>query len=41
MGHRFTDRETLIKAIEEYVEYYNTKRLQSNLEVEKHAAIGW
>ena len=41
-GHRFTDRETLIKAIEEYIEYYNTKRLQRNLGVltpmEKHAS---
>ncbi|WP_370865986.1 IS3 family transposase, partial [Megasphaera massiliensis] len=40
--HRFTDRETLIKAIEEYIEYYNTKRLQRNLGVvtpmEKHAS---
>ena len=38
----FTDRETLIKAIEEYIEYYNTKRLQRNLGVltpmEKHAS---
>ena len=32
-GHRFTERETLIRAIEEYMEYYNTKRLQRKLGV--------
>lgn len=30
-GRRFTERETLVKMIEEYIEYYNTKRLQRNL----------
>jgi len=30
-GRRFTDRETLVKMIEDYIEYYNTKRLQRNL----------
>lgn len=28
---RFTDRETLVKMIEGYMEYYNTRRLQHNL----------
>ena len=41
-GQRFTDRETLVKTIEEYIEYYNNKRLQRNLGVvtpmEKHAS---
>ena len=39
-GRRFTDRETLVKMIEEYIEYYNNKRLQRNLGIltpkEKH-----
>lgn len=30
-GRRFTNRETLVKMVEEYIEYYNTKRLQRNL----------
>lgn len=30
-GRRFTDYETLVKMIEDYIEYYNTKRLQRNL----------
>lgn len=30
-GRRFTDRETLVRMIEDYIEYYNTKRLQRNL----------
>lgn len=30
-GRRFTDRETLVKMVEDYIEYYNTKRLQRNL----------
>ena len=37
---RFTSRETIVKMIENYIEYYNTKRLQRNLGVltpmEKH-----
>ena len=41
-GQRFTDRETLVKTIEKYIEYYNNKRLQRNLGVvtpmEKHAS---
>lgn len=32
-GHRFTDKESLIKMIENYIEYYNTKRLQRSLGV--------
>lgn len=40
-GHRFTDKESLIKMIENYIEYYNTKRLQRSLGVltpmEKHS----
>ena len=40
-GKRFTDRETLVKMIEDYIDYYNNKRLQRNLGVltpmEKHA----
>lgn len=39
-GKKFTDRESLITMIEDYIEYYNTKRLQRNLGVltpfEKH-----
>ena len=39
-GKRFTDREGLIKMIETYIHYYNTKRLQRNLGIltpmEKH-----
>jgi transposase InsO family protein len=39
-GNRFTSRESLVKMIEEYIEYYNNKRLQRNLGVltpmEKH-----
>ena len=39
-GKQFTDRETLVKMIEEYINYYNNKRLQRNLGVltplEKH-----
>lgn len=30
-GRKFTDQETLVKMIGEYIEYYNTKRLQRNL----------
>ena len=30
-GRRFTDRESLVQMIEEYILYYNTKRLQRNL----------
>jgi transposase InsO family protein len=30
-GNRFTDRETLVKMIEDYINYYNNKRLQRNL----------
>ena len=41
-GKRFTDRETLVLMIEEYISYYNNKRLQRNLGVltpmEKHKA---
>ena len=39
-GNRYTSRETVVKMIENYIEYYNTKRLQRNLGVrtpmEKH-----
>ena len=39
-GRRFTDRESLVQMIEEYIAYYNGKRLQRNLGVltpmEKH-----
>ena len=39
-GRRFTDRESLVKMIEDYIKYYNTRRLQRNLGVltpmEKH-----
>ena len=39
-GKRFTDRESPVKMIEDYNDYYNTKRLQRNLGVltpiEKH-----
>ena len=39
-GKRFTDKETLIKMIEDYIDYYNNKRLQRNLGIltpmEKH-----
>ena len=32
-GKRFTDRASLVSMIEEYIEYYNYKRLQRNLGV--------
>ncbi len=32
-GKRFTDRSSLVKMIEDYIFYYNTKRLQRNLGV--------
>ena len=39
-GRRFTDKETLVKMIEDYIDYYNNKRLQRGLGVltpmEKH-----
>ena len=39
-GRRFTDRESLVQMIEEYIAYYNSRRLQRNLGVqtpmEKH-----
>jgi len=39
-GKRFTDRESLVKMIEDYIDYYNNKRLQRNLGIltpmEKH-----
>lgn len=39
-GKRFVDRASLVQMIEDYVEYYNNKRLQRNLGVltpmEKH-----
>ena len=39
-GRKFTDRETLIQTIENYIHYYNTGRLQRRLGVltpmEKH-----
>lgn len=39
-GKRFTDKETLVKMIEVYIAYYNSKRLRRNIGVltpmEKH-----
>jgi len=39
-GKRFTSRESVVKMIDEYIDYYNNKRLQRNLGVltpkEKH-----
>ena len=39
-GYKFTDRETLVNMIEDYICYYNTVRLQRNLGIltpmEKH-----
>ena len=39
-GNRFTDRDSLVKMIEDYIEYYNNRRLQRKLGVltpfEKH-----
>ncbi|MBP1920993.1 IS3 family transposase [Youngiibacter multivorans] len=32
-GKRFTSRESLVQMIEDYIVYYNTKRLQRNLGV--------
>lgn len=32
-GKRFTSRETLVKMIDDYIDYYNNKRLQRNLGV--------
>ena len=39
-GKHFTDRDSLVAMIEEFINYYNTERLQRNLGVltpmEKH-----
>ena len=39
-GRKFTDRESLVQMLEDYISYYNTKRLQRNLGIltpmEKH-----
>ena len=39
-GRRFTDRDSLVQMITDYIEYYNNRRLQRNLGVltpmEKH-----
>ena len=39
-GMRYTDRKALVSMIEDYIEYYNNRRLQRNLGVltpmEKH-----
>ena len=39
-GNRFTDRDSLVRMIEDYIEYYNSRRLQRKLGVltpfEKH-----
>ena len=39
-GKRFADRESLVSMIEDYIDYYNTKRLQRKLGIltpmEKH-----
>lgn len=39
-GRKFTDKESVVKMIEEYISYYNNKRLQRNLGIltpmEKH-----
>jgi len=39
-GRRFTDRDSLVKMIEDYIDYYNNERLQRNLGIltpmEKH-----
>lgn len=39
-GHRFTGRDTVVNMISNYIEYYNSKRLQRGLGVltpkEKH-----
>lgn len=32
-GRKFNDKESLIKMIEEYIEYYNSERLQRKLGV--------
>jgi len=32
-GKRFTSRDSLVEMIEEYIDYYNNKRLQRNLGV--------
>ena len=32
-GKRFTDRNSLVKMIEDYIKYYNTRRLQRKLGV--------
>lgn len=39
-GRKFTDRESLVQMIEDYIRYYNTRRIQRNLGIltplEKH-----
>lgn len=32
-GKKFTSRECVVEMIEKYIEYYNNKRLQRNLDV--------
>lgn len=32
-GKRFTSRDSVVEMIEEYIDYYNNKRLQRNLGV--------
>jgi transposase InsO family protein len=32
-GHRFTDHDVLIKAISDYIDYYNNRRLQRRLKI--------
>lgn len=32
-GKRFTDKESLVKRIEDYIDYYNNKHLQRNIRV--------
>lgn len=42
-GRKFTDRESLVQMIEDYIRYYNTRRLQRNLGIltpmEKHQSF--
>ena len=42
-GRRFTSREELVEMIEAYILYYNTQRVQKNLDIltpmEKHTML--
>ena len=38
-GKRFTSKEELIQGIQDYIEYYNNRRLQSKLHISKRTIV--